>query len=526
MNTSNTNLLPQETTGPAGRSLQMPPIRPKVSVKSRHSHHDIKSSDIPPVRDLQRALGFGNKGNSENAKFKKAVKEYIDSTKTKDSTPGSSLTKWRNRFERDELHDMARGFLKQKGLDFWPDGPTDSDTQLYRHSRDHEKLVSLLAQLFFRVNTQSKQTLAHQQAALRKSGFSNSLNQSSSSPIQNSPTTSQIRVEGSSDPTSSPAYHLPDRSPSEETDLYHGPESEDEYIPIKKQRGKRSGAAQSEGHSQLAKIPMLDENDIRDRFEYFTTSQIRFQTQSPDMAGRRVGLDTSVALDLSPEPGIAEDATSDPFGTSPINYDTPDLAFDELDVAIETIEGADGSGRVATGVDVASDISNIGEVKEDTRSPTLDVIRYPEYSGEMNATPLPSLPDAQSAIENAFLPETSPGVDEEIDLQTRQRLISKEQDQPHQNSPQEPGVTINTYESDRENTTTPSFNIDYTVYNDKGEPTAEWHPPRVFFDILFDELLEALPFARPQGLSICLENDFSNRKIQRTARTQARFSAL
>ncbi|KAJ4271578.1 hypothetical protein NW762_000282 [Fusarium torreyae] len=281
----------------------MPPIQQKVMVKGRYAHREIKSSDIPFVRD-----------DSGNTKFKKAVKEYIDSSKTKSGIPGSIFTKWRDRSERDELYDMARGFLENKGLGFWPDGPTGSDTQLFRYPRDHDRLVSLLAQLFFRVNTQSKQTVARQQAALRKRGFSDSLDQSSSSAIQSSPNTNRTTAVGSPDPISSPIYH---RTPSEEIDLYHGPKSEDEYRPAVKRRGKRSAAAPTEEQSQLAKLPRHNENDLRDPFESFAVSPFQIQTQSPNVAGQRASFDTIGALGSSPEPRIAEDTTSGPLSILP-----------------------------------------------------------------------------------------------------------------------------------------------------------------------------------------------------------------
>ncbi|RSL88815.1 hypothetical protein CEP51_001565 [Fusarium floridanum] len=78
-------------------------------------------------------------------------------------------------------------------------------------------------------------------------------------------------------------------------------------------------------------------------------------------------------------------------------------------------------------------------------------------------------------------------------------------------------------ETDNITASTNVFNIDYTVYNDEEEPVSTWIPPKYFFAMSFNELVEALPLKRPRGLRLCLEGAVKRKGFSRTACDQERF---
>jgi hypothetical protein len=133
-------------------------------------------------------------------------------------------------------------------------------------------------------------------------------------------------------------------------------------------------------------------------------------------------------------------------------------------------------------------------------------------------------PDFQQQDEPNFVLQTSPGR-EQAPYQGREKLcVEMERRQSHQ-SDLDSSVNecrANT-ETDNITASTNDFNIDYTVYNDEEEPVSSWSPPRYFFAMSFDELVEALPLKRPRGLRLCLEGAVKRKGFSRTACDQERF---
>ncbi|KAJ4146658.1 hypothetical protein NW754_002123 [Fusarium falciforme] len=160
---------------------------------------------------------------------------------------------------------------------------------------------------------------------------------------------------------------------------------------------------------------------------------------------------------------------------------------------------------------------------------TEHVVRRRSRSFTMRVMPDPgegSLPepDFQPEDELNFELQTSPGR-EQAPAQGREQLcVETERRQSHQSdldsSVNECRANI---ETDNITASTNDFNIDYTVYNDEEEPVSSWSPPRYFFAMSFDELVEALPLKRPRGLRLCLEGAVKRKGFSRTACDQERF---
>ncbi|RTE81150.1 hypothetical protein BHE90_004318 [Fusarium euwallaceae] len=138
----------------------------------------------------------------------------------------------------------------------------------------------------------------------------------------------------------------------------------------------------------------------------------------------------------------------------------------------------------------------------------------------------------QSLPEPDFQPEDEPNIELQTFLEREhapsqrqeQHLVEMERCQSHQ-SDFDSAVNERRDDTETDNNTasTNIFNIDYTVYNDEEEPVSTWTPPRYFFAMSFDELVEALPLKRPRGLRLCLEGAVKRKGFSRTACDQERF---
>jgi hypothetical protein len=116
----------------------MSPRQPRHNTRKEEPFTKIPDTkDIPHIRQLQKMLGFGKRAPNETAKFRNAVKNYIDTFVLGDGTPGASLTKWMAEDQRCSLQAIAGCFILEHGQIFWPDHPTGSNTRMYKVSKHY-----------------------------------------------------------------------------------------------------------------------------------------------------------------------------------------------------------------------------------------------------------------------------------------------------------------------------------------------------------------------------------------------------
>ncbi|KAF5685155.1 hypothetical protein FCIRC_3593 [Fusarium circinatum] len=117
-----------------------------------------KIGDIPKITPLQIALGYPRSDPSSKF-FVQTYKKFIEGYKTGDGVPGVSLIKWSDARQRVDLEYMAKGFaiIEGRGKQFWPASECSSSGDSLIWPRDDQKIVKLLAQLFFRHNQQEHQ---------------------------------------------------------------------------------------------------------------------------------------------------------------------------------------------------------------------------------------------------------------------------------------------------------------------------------------------------------------------------------
>ncbi|RSL64016.1 hypothetical protein CEP54_004883 [Fusarium duplospermum] len=141
----------------------------------------------------------------------------------------------------------------------------------------------------------------------------------------------------------------------------------------------------------------------------------------------------------------------------------------------------------------------------------------------------------ESLLQSDFQPEDEPNIELQTSLEREQapsqgqeqHRVEMERCESHQSyldsAVNECLANAANTETDNNTASTSVFNIDYTVYNDEEEPVSTWTPPRYFFAMSFDELVEALPLKRPRGLRLCLEGAVKRKGFSRTACDQERF---
>ncbi|KAG5797290.1 hypothetical protein H9Q69_003673 [Fusarium xylarioides] len=117
-----------------------------------------KIGDIPKITPLQIALGYPRSDPSSRF-FVQTYKKFIEGYKTSGGVPGVSLIKWTDARQRVDLEYMAKGFaiIEGRGKQFWPASESSSSGDSLIWPQDDQKIVKLLAQLFFRHNQQEHQ---------------------------------------------------------------------------------------------------------------------------------------------------------------------------------------------------------------------------------------------------------------------------------------------------------------------------------------------------------------------------------
>ncbi|RBR07962.1 hypothetical protein FVER53590_10835 [Fusarium verticillioides] len=117
-----------------------------------------KTGDIPRITPLQIALGYP-RSSPDSKFFVQAYKKFIEGYRTCNGAPGVSLIRWIDKTQREELEAMAKRFavVEGRGQQFWPASESSSSGDSLVWERDTEKIIKLLAQLFFRHNQQEHQ---------------------------------------------------------------------------------------------------------------------------------------------------------------------------------------------------------------------------------------------------------------------------------------------------------------------------------------------------------------------------------
>ncbi|KAI1016512.1 hypothetical protein LB503_010298 [Fusarium chuoi] len=117
-----------------------------------------KIGDIPKITPLQIALGYP-RSNASSRFFVQTYKKFIEGYKTCDGVPGVSLIKWTDARQRVDLEYMAKRFavIEGRGQQYWPASESSSSGDSLIWPEDDQKIVKLLAQLFFRHNQQEHQ---------------------------------------------------------------------------------------------------------------------------------------------------------------------------------------------------------------------------------------------------------------------------------------------------------------------------------------------------------------------------------
>ncbi|UPK98977.1 hypothetical protein LCI18_009912 [Fusarium solani-melongenae] len=483
----------------------------------------IKTKNIRTVTDLREILGFGRSEFDQSRTFKKAVKQFASEFIAEDGNPGSTFTRWSDSFHKKVFSDMARRFLEKHGREFWPDSPI---TQRLQYERDHTQLLILLAQLFFRQNELCQRKTPEKTSKERSRKTPNKPASVDTSEL----TSSRTYREGS---TSETPIDLDDYN----TSRCNGSRRPDNDGQVSNIRGKRPAPPQFEGNDRQIKTPRLNqeppgetENSVA---EYSTSTQPEELTLTSGRVWQplhRQGyiMGNECLERLEPYADNSKKKRQRTRGVFVRGTQPPTSA----PVAVMALESVENHRDIASPRHDASDGPFDGSPRDSDRRfdfNTEHVVRRRSRSFTMRVMPdlgegsLPE-PDFQPEDEPNFELQTSPGR-EQAPYQGREQIcVERERRQSHQSdldsSVNECRANI---ETDNITASTSDFNIDYTVYNDEEEPVSSWSPPRYFFAMSFDELVEALPLKRPRGLRLCLEGAVKRKGFSRTACDQERF---
>jgi hypothetical protein len=101
-----------------------------------------KTSTIPHLTELRKALGYGNPGQDQDIAFKRAVRTQIESfISPSTKLPAYKLTKWRLPLHQRGLQEVTKDFLdtKGKGPEFWPARHNSVNTRCLEYSKDSSR---------------------------------------------------------------------------------------------------------------------------------------------------------------------------------------------------------------------------------------------------------------------------------------------------------------------------------------------------------------------------------------------------
>ncbi|RSM10678.1 hypothetical protein CEP52_003477 [Fusarium oligoseptatum] len=524
------------------------------------SLESIKTKDIPTVTELREILGFGRGQFDQSRAFKKAIKQFVSEFTAEDGTRGPRFTRWRDEFHRKVFFDMANGFLEKHGREFWPDS---SISQRFQYERDHVRktletppekpdLVDAL-ELTLHESCQEGQT---KETAINLDDYNASSDNRSRHPDHDRQA-DPPRVQTSSALNDVPSVlgNPPEPSTPEDSNMQPSP-------PVHTQTGEvqledtndgsntlEVSESSSNTHRKRPAPPQFEDNDRRtktlrrnqeppnetDSHDSEHSTPTRLEELSSTSGRVRQPLHRQGYImgnecleRLEPFAEIPKKRQKRTRGAS-MGGTEPSTAAPMAVMALESVENHHDivSSRRNTSDDPFDGSPGVSGRSLDCG--TEHTVRQRSRSFTMGA--MADLGE-QSLPEPDFQPEDEPNIELQTFLEREhapsqrqeQHLVEMERCQSHQ-SDFDSAVNERRDDTETDNNTasTNIFNIDYTVYNDEEEPVSTWTPPRYFFAMSFDELVEALPLKRPRGLRLCLEGAVKRKGFSRTACDQERF---
>ncbi|KAF5546308.1 hypothetical protein FMEXI_5682 [Fusarium mexicanum] len=118
-----------------------------------------KTSTIPHLTELRKALGYGNPGQEQDIAFKRAIRAQIESfVSPSTKLPAYKLTKWRLPLHQRGLQEVTKDFLdtKGKGPEFWPARHNSVNTRCLEYSKDSSRIRRLMIKVFWRAAREYK----------------------------------------------------------------------------------------------------------------------------------------------------------------------------------------------------------------------------------------------------------------------------------------------------------------------------------------------------------------------------------
>lgn len=118
-----------------------------------------KTSTIPHLTELRKALGYGNPGQEQDIAFKRAIRAQIESfVSPSTKLPAYKLTKWRLPLHQRGLQEVTKDFLdtKGRGPEFWPARHNSVNTRCLEYSKDSSRIRRLMIKVFWRAAREYK----------------------------------------------------------------------------------------------------------------------------------------------------------------------------------------------------------------------------------------------------------------------------------------------------------------------------------------------------------------------------------
>jgi hypothetical protein len=105
-------------------------------------------SNIPKVKELREALGFGDQSLLQSKIFNDRLRSFRREYRTSSGFNGTHLHHWKSEEQQAELSRMVNDFLKANGSFFWPERADDGNelvqSSSLRYSRDKPMCVAII----------------------------------------------------------------------------------------------------------------------------------------------------------------------------------------------------------------------------------------------------------------------------------------------------------------------------------------------------------------------------------------------
>ncbi len=105
---------------------------------SNSTRQIIQQNQIPRVKDLCQALGFGNTYDRTEQVLKDSTQSWRKHYKTSEGIPGKDLTEWRTAKMQEDLWRMSKDYLDGGGYGMihWPSQGKASPRSVPEYPRD------------------------------------------------------------------------------------------------------------------------------------------------------------------------------------------------------------------------------------------------------------------------------------------------------------------------------------------------------------------------------------------------------